>query len=123
VQAGPHAWLLRENAAIVANLGTIGHLTVSTEITPRPSDCLTVLAGQVEVFLPLAGLIDSEAERQRLEIALAEARAAHERLATLLENVAFIARARPDVIERERSRFAENASRIEKLTAQIAALR
>ncbi|MCX7932177.1 MAG: valine--tRNA ligase [Rhodovarius sp.] len=80
----------------------------------------TALAGEVELFLPLAGVIDLAAERERLQRerakAEAQARAAEERLA----NPDFLARAREEVVEEQRERLASARADLARLEAALA---
>ena len=76
----------------------------------------------VEVYLPLAGMVDLGAERKRLEGELEQARAQVARVEQLLANPGFTNRARPDVVERERARLAEAGERVSRLEGQLRGL-
>src|SRR5207237_1124500 len=73
---------------------------------------------------PKPGPTDLEAGalRKRIGDELAGAREQLTRLEQLLENPGFVARARPDVVERERARLTETRDRVQKLDEQVAAL-
>jgi valyl-tRNA synthetase len=76
----------------------------------------------VEIYLPLAGLVDVGEERLRLEKDLAEAQAQIERLEGLLRG-AFAQKAPPTVVQKERDKLAAYQGTAEKLAAQLKALR
>ena len=76
---------------------------------------VTVRAGGVEVFLPLAGMVDLTAERERLARELAEAEATLGRAEQLLANPRFVERAPDAVVAKER----ERARAARELVAQV----
>ena len=76
-----------------------------------------------EIFLPLEGLIDLDAERERL---VREAdRLLHDLEGTRrkLLNSEFLAKAKPEVVERERQRLAQLEETLEKLKKAQESLR
>ncbi len=78
-----------------------------------------IVAGPVEAFVPLSGLVDVDAERLRLEKGIAEARDQLHKVEAKLSNESFVTRAPPEVVEKERGKQAEFASTVEKLTSQL----
>ena len=83
----------------------------------EPSDeRITLVVAPVEISLPLAGLIELEAERARLEKELEEVRSQVQRLEKLLASP-FAEKAPPEVVEKEREKLAayqETAARLEQ---------
>ena len=67
----------------------------------------TQLVGQLEVHVPIAGLIDVEAEVARLEKQLKKLESGMKGLSGKLNNPGFTDKAPADVVERERSRLIE----------------
>jgi valyl-tRNA synthetase len=82
----------------------------------------TAMAGDVEVMVPLEGLVDPEAERGKLEKELAKLKNDRDRLKTKLSNPMFVERAPLEVLDKDRARLAELESAIEKLEAALARL-
>jgi valyl-tRNA synthetase len=78
-----------------------------------------VIAGQVQAFIPLEGLVDVDAERERLKKALAEGEADLERSRSKLANPDFRNRAPAEVVEGERAKVAAGEERSAKLRAQL----
>ena len=76
----------------------------------------------VTVELDLAGTVDVEAERKRLERDLAAARKEAQSMTAKLGNEAFTARAPAEVIEKSRARLAGAEADITRLQARLAAL-
>ncbi len=79
-------------------------------------------AGDVEVFIPLAGLVDVEAERPRIEKAIAEAEASLARSEAKLANESFTSRAPAAVVEAEQTRVAELRAELDKQRLHLAEL-
>jgi valyl-tRNA synthetase len=115
--------LLHEQSPIVAELARLSVLRLEPEIADRPKKALHLIAGPVEVYLPLAGMVDLTAEAARVEAELTQAQQQRAQKEALLANAGFVARARPDVVERERARLAELVDRVAKLEQQLAGLR
>src|SRR5688572_18499011 len=100
----------------------LARLQVEAELAERPSQALHLIAGAVEIYLPLAGMVDLAGERTRIEGELKAALDQRARLEALLANDGFVSRARPDVVERERGRLVDANERLQKLEAQLAGL-
>jgi len=93
-------------------------LTVVKE-PPQPSEeRITLVVAPIEISLPLAGLVDVEAERERLEKELAEAESQINRLEKLLASP-FAEKAPAEVVAKEREKletYRETAERIRQQT-------
>ncbi len=70
---------------------------------------------ELEVLIPLEGLVDFEAERARLDKEIEKARKDIEQLSKKLDNPSFLERAPAEVVTKDRARIAELTSRIEEL--------
>jgi valyl-tRNA synthetase len=88
---------------------------------PRPEGHVALVAGPVEIYLPLAGLVDTTEELHRLEKDLAEVNSQIQRLQGLLAG-SFTEKAPPAVVQKERDRLAAFQETAEKLTNQLQAL-
>jgi valyl-tRNA synthetase len=73
-------------------------------------------------ILPLAGVIDIEAERARLQKALQAAEKERDGLAARLGNPSFVERAKPEAVEKARADHAEKASDADKYRAALSRL-
>ena len=67
----------------------------------------TALAGETTLLLPLSGLIDREAERERLDKELERLLGEIQRAQAKLSNEKFVERAPAEVVEKERRRLEE----------------
>lgn len=72
--------------------------------------------------MPLAGVIDLDRERQRLESEASRLEDLLSRTRDRLENRQFLEKAPADVVEREREKERSLAEQRERLTAKIRAL-
>ncbi|NJD09893.1 MAG: valine--tRNA ligase [Gemmatimonadetes bacterium] len=82
-----------------------------------------VLRGGVELFIPLAGVIDLEQERMRLEKELERLDGQLRATETKLHNEQFTSRAPVDVVERERAKAENFRDQRDRLAAKISGLR
>ena len=78
----------------------------------------TALAGQLEIHVPMAGLIDRDAELTRLDREMHKLEQELARLHGKLSNAKFVANAPPEVVAREREKIAAAADARQRLAAQ-----
>jgi len=81
-----------------------------------------VIAGPVQAFIPLEGLVDLDAERDRLKKAIADGESEIERSRSKLANPNFRDRAPAEVVAAEEAKVATAEERLIKLRAQLAEL-
>jgi valyl-tRNA synthetase len=119
-----YADVLREQKAVIAALAQLDEadLNITESLQTRPEGAIALVVGQVEVYLPLEGLVDQEQERQRLEKELSETEFQVNRLEDLLAGQ-FSQKAPPAVVEKERSRLVEFKETVSKLRQQLNALK
>ena len=85
----------------------------------------TALVGEMEILIPMAGLIDKDAELARISKAMEKIEKDAARTKGKLSNEKFVSNAPEAVIEKERAKLADAESQLAKLSAQrdtIAAL-
>ncbi|MDY0087308.1 MAG: valine--tRNA ligase [Coriobacteriia bacterium] len=117
-QAETDVQLLDAEFTYLNALGGIDSFVAATDAV-KPAHSVTVVAGGMEVYVPLEGLIDFEAERTRVAKELAAASSDLAKVARKLANEGFLAKAAPEVIEKERSKEAELADRVAVLRGQL----
>ncbi|HEY4385847.1 MAG TPA: valine--tRNA ligase, partial [Ktedonobacteraceae bacterium] len=88
----------------------------------KPEQAMSLLAESVEVYLPLAGMLDLGKEVARLDKEIAQVQQDIARVQGKLANENFVARAKPDVVEKEREKLAGQEERLGKLQARRAEL-
>jgi valyl-tRNA synthetase len=91
--------------------------TLAASVKPKLASS-AVVAGS-EIFVPLEGLIDLDAERSRIEKEIARLRQAIDVTERKLANESFVARAPKEVVEKEREKLLSFKTTIEKLQANL----
>jgi valyl-tRNA synthetase len=81
-----------------------------------------VVVDEATFVLPLAGVIDLDAERARLTKAIAAAEKERDSLSGRLSNPSFVERAKPEAVEKARADHADKAAEAERLQAALARL-
>jgi valyl-tRNA synthetase len=87
-------------------------------LSEKPAGHIALVAGGAEIYLPLAGLAEADAERARLEKSLAETNGQIERLETLLSGP-FAEKAPPHIVEAERAKLEAFRATAAKLKTQL----
>ncbi|MBX3065475.1 MAG: valine--tRNA ligase [Anaerolineae bacterium] len=87
-----------------------------------PDNAAVIASGEVTLYLPLAGMVDLGAERERLLKELESVKAQIDQKEKLLGNEGFTSRAKPDVVQRERDKLAELAATRASVEARLEAL-
>jgi valyl-tRNA synthetase len=86
--------------------------------TSDDNDLVTVLKN-CEVVIPLASMVDTEAEKSRLQKELGETRTNVDRLEVRLNDTAFTSKAPAAVVQKERERLAQARDKLQRLEQQL----
>ncbi|RIA32110.1 valyl-tRNA synthetase [Ectopseudomonas oleovorans] len=78
----------------------------------------TALVGEMQVLVPMAGLIDKDAELARLDKEITRLQGEVQRVGGKLANEGFVAKAPAEVLEKERAKLAEAEQALAKLVEQ-----
>lgn len=118
--AGDQDQLVLDNLDTIANLARLApdETVVGDRLEAREKS-VTLAVGGMTVYLPLAGMVDIEAERARIESAISEVDEQVERSQTLLGNPGFISKAPEAVVERERAKLDELKGRRQQLLQHL----
>ncbi len=108
------AALFEGEQLILQRLARITELSVQIG-GERPKGAAMQLAGEVEVHVPLAGLIDFEEELTRLDKERAKVQKKLEQVQKKLGNPRFVENAPAEIVEKERGRQAEMEAKLSKL--------
>ena len=108
---------LARNAAALQRLARVE--TATGEVSGGAAQ---VVVDEATFVLPLEGVIDLAAERDRLTKAIAAAEKDRDGLAGRLNNPSFVERAKPDAVEKARADHADRAAEAERLTAALSRL-
>jgi len=99
-------------------LATLSTLTPLATGAAEPESAVALL-GDLKILLPMAGLIDVEAETARLEKRIAKLNQELTKTHAKLQNSSFVANAPPAVVEQERARLADFENERAQLAAQL----
>jgi valyl-tRNA synthetase len=110
---------LTENEALLKKLARLESITVLQAGEEAPLSA-TALVGEMEVLVPMAGLIDKGAELARLDKEILRLQGEVQRVGGKLSNAGFVDKAPAEVIEKERAKLAEAEQALGKLAEQHA---
>lgn len=104
-----------------AKLARVDNLTVGTG-QDKPKASASVVVGRNEVFIPLAGMIDLEIERDRLRKEIDQKTSFLASIDRKLQNEKFVSRAPEAIVEKERQKKRDVIAELERLEANLADL-
>jgi valyl-tRNA synthetase len=110
---------LEQNRALLLNLAKLDSITVLTDADTAPASA-TQLLGAMDLLIPMAGLIDKDAELSRIAKQLEKMQQEVSRVAGKLANEGFVAKAPEAVLAKEREKLADAEAAVAKLLAQQA---
>lgn len=114
--------VVAHNDSYIKLLGGIDNLELRPLNGEKPENAMAAVVTGIEVYLPLAGLIDVEKESQRLSKELAAMEKDLQRAGGKLNNAGFLAKAPEDVIAKERAKYEELSGKIEAVKKRMAYL-
>ncbi|HGS5357133.1 TPA: valine--tRNA ligase [Vibrio cholerae] len=115
---------IEANKPVLVSLAKLESIRVLADGEATPA-CATALVGKSELMIPMAGLIDKDAELDRLAKEIAKTQGEIARIEGKLGNEGFVAKAPEAVITKEREKLAgyqEALMKLEQQKATIAAL-
>lgn len=115
---------LNDNETFLSSLAKLESITVLSENEQGPA-CASAVVGDLSVLIPMAGLIDKDAELARLDKAIDKLEKDAARTRGKLSNDNFVSKAPAAVIDKEKAKLSEAESALTKMLEQkeqIAAL-
>jgi len=112
------AELLQSHIKYFRSLAKVENLYAGVDIKKPPVSASAIISG-AEIFVPLAGLIDIDVEKKRLEKELSGLRNLLEKISKKLANPDFLANAPDEVINKEKAKKDDYQERIEKLNKNL----
>ncbi|MES3007520.1 MAG: valine--tRNA ligase [Pseudomonadota bacterium] len=113
---------LDENHVFLSKLAKLADITLLDAHTEPPM-AATQLYGHIEILVPLAGLIDKDAEAARLEKEIAKLEKNLAGIAAKLSNAKFVDNAPKDIVDVERERQRANETAIRALQEKLEKIR
>ncbi len=123
IVAGDQLRIFQAQAKTLCALAFIDpeQLILLKNLAEKPQDQVALVVSAVEIYLPLSGLVDVQAEKTRLEGELGDVQSQIERLEALLASP-FAQKAPPAVVDKERQKlatFQESAARLKDQLANL----
>ena len=120
IAGGVKTALLKEQAGVIAALAGLDQslLSILESLPAKPENSIALVAGPVEIYIPLSGMVDLDEERNRLQKELAESQVQIDRLEKLLGSD-FANKAPALVVQKERERLAAFEETAAKLKTQL----
>lgn len=115
---------LAANQQVLVSLAKLESVRVLAADEETPA-CATALVGKSELMIPMAGLIDKEAELERLAKEMSKTQGEIKRIEGKLSNEGFVAKAPEAVVTKEREKlegYKETLVKLEEQKTAIAAL-
>jgi valyl-tRNA synthetase len=124
IAAGEEYKLLTDQRDILVSLARLDadKLHIARTLETKPTQALALVVRGVEVYLPLAGMVDLAKERQRLTAEIEEVTKGIAGSEKLLANKDFLNKAPEQVVQRERDKLTDYRQRQAKLQEQLESL-
>ena len=113
---------LTQNSQYLKKLAKLGDISWLPQGTEAPI-AATALAGELEILVPMAGLIDKAAETARLDKEIGKVESDVIRLEKKLGNAAFVDKAPAAVVAREQDKLQAQKQALETLKKQLQRIR
>ncbi len=105
IAPGGHRAAIEQHGYLFARLCNVSEIKLLAEGDPPPEEAASIVESDVTVFLPLGGMIDIQAECERLRAEREKLNEQIRRSEATLDNEQFVSRAKPDVVQRERDKL------------------
>jgi len=123
VVAGPEdSAFLQQYSSYVQNLANCDPLEMVEPGCPKPKQALSTVVQGTEIYMPLAGLVDLDKEIARLKKEAQTIDGVLQRVQKKLSNKQFLAKAPPEVVEKERGKQLELEMTKQAIDRRLAAL-
>ncbi|MBP5313312.1 MAG: class I tRNA ligase family protein, partial [Eggerthellaceae bacterium] len=113
--------LLCAQSALIESMANTSSLSVSVDAA-KPAESAVVLAGGMEIYVVLSGLVDFEAEKQRLNKEKAVLEVDAKRLEGKLSNEGYLSKAAPEIIAKDRAKLEEINDKLSRINGQLTEL-
>lgn len=115
--AGKKEKLLQEKEHILKKFANLEHINI-TKNGPKIDHAIRIRIAEVEVYLPLADMVNLEEQWNRIRKERNEKKSAFERLKNLLENKNFLEKAPVALVTAEKKKFDQLKEELEKILEQ-----
>jgi len=112
-----------KNRSYIENMANLKGINVTGPQETRPVQALSAYLVDIEILVPVEGVIDVEKEIARLEKELHKTEQDIKRLESKLNNQGFISKAPAEVVEKEKARQKENLEKREGIIKRLQTLK
>ena len=113
------AKVIMSSAETIMHMAGLQSMDIMSEDAERPTKAAVAVVAGIEVYMPLAGLIDLDKEIERIKRESEQMKIELEKVEAKLSNESFVNRAPETVVKRERDKAEDLKASIEKLDARI----
>ena len=113
--------MLDSLAAQISSMARVSDLTIAADAA-KPAESAAVVVEGAEVYCVLTGMVDFDAERARLTKERKKLAADEQKFSKKLSNPGFLAKAAPEIIEKDTAKLAEVRDQLSRVDAQLAEL-
>ena len=106
----------------IVSMARASELSIVPSDAQKPAESACIVAHGCEVYCVLTGLIDFEAERARLTKERATLQKDEAKFAKKLSNPGFLAKAAPEIVEKDTAKLAELRDKLTRVEEQLAEL-
>ena len=117
-----NARVLKGLKSQIISMARASELSIVPSDSHKPAESACVVAHGCEVYCVLTGLIDFEAERARLTKERATLQKDEAKFAKKLSNPGFLAKAAPEIVEKDTAKLAELRDKLARVEEQLAEL-
>ncbi len=114
--------LLKRNEACIMSLARLSDLAIGKGLE-KPADASVMVAGDVEIVVPLKGLVNVEEEEKRLVKEIGKIEKDIEFLAGKLKNPNFVEKAPADIVDKEIKKLEEFENKAQVLRGSLVKIR
>lgn len=115
VSAGKEFEYIETGNRFIKNLANISEITLKNKKKDIPEDAMSAVIKNVEIFIPLAELIDFKAELQRLEKEKDRLQSELKRVEAKLSNESFMSKAPQKVVDKEKEKQQKYQDMLQKV--------
>jgi valyl-tRNA synthetase len=116
IAAGSQKNNIERYSYLFARMCNVSEVSILADGSAAPDESASIVISDVTAYLPLAGMVDVQAECERLTKEKAKLDEQIAKSRNMLSNEQFVSRAKPEVVEKERARLAD----LQASAAQIA---
>ena len=110
--------LFREYSTYFQRLARVEEISCGTDVE-KPKPAISAVVRNIEILLPLSGLLDPEVERERLQKQIDKLSKELQGISGKLKNENFLKNAKTEVVDKEREKYNEVNTKLELIKQQL----